>query len=71
MNSVNNWSEDQINKTFEDLGLYPGKISQSKPVEDIKEHSSRENVVVVRLSDNSIPLPTGRLTDANMEKFSR
>lgn len=67
---VKNWSNEQVNDVFERLGLLKNQGNKFDRMNEFVEPPKRE-IILPQLSDNSVPLPTGRITDANVEKFSR
>lgn len=71
MAEINNWSNDKIESVFDVLGLgKEDKTSRYVPFNVFAVKQLSKNVVLPKLSDNSVPLPSGSLTDADMERFS-
>jgi len=66
------WSEAEILGVFESLGLNDSsndKTPQPKP--EAPQSAPQNAPRYPRLSDSSVPLPTGRSTDAELERTRR
>ena len=67
------WSEEDIQGVFESLGL--NDSSKDKTPQPTKPEAPQRAPQVVprypRLSDSSVPLPTGRPIDAELERTRR
>jgi hypothetical protein len=70
MMKVENWSDEQVNSLFEKLELSPNHAIKFDLNDKFVQKPLVKEVLLPRLSDCSVPLPSGRLTDANLEKLS-
>jgi hypothetical protein len=72
MSKINVWSEDEVNKIFDALGLNDNdKKEQPKPLPLEKNNFVNKRICLPRLSSNSVPPPTGVITNANMEDLTK
>jgi len=72
MADQNNLSESQILNIFEILGLdNPNEVGPAQPNEQPKSSRSPRPIYVSRLSDSSMPPPTGVIKDAKLENTTK
>jgi len=71
MTQLKKLSNDQINDVFEILGLGTEESLKYSSYTAYPSVIPAREIISPKLSDNSVPLPSGSIIDANMEKFSR
>jgi hypothetical protein len=72
MADVKLWSDEQVNSVFDQLGLLNPVVSGPELLLGLRTSTKpMREILLPRLSDSSVPLPSGSITDANLEKPSR
>jgi hypothetical protein len=73
MTYLSKWSESQVYSIFESLGLKDQSSKDLPAIEPqvIRNTPSDKHMLFTRLSSNSIPPPSGKMTDADLENTSQ
>lgn len=72
MAKTRNFSDEEVIGIFEKLGLDQKSPAPKYSRPDITTPPLPfKNILVPRLSDSSVPPPTGRIADANLERSSK
>ncbi len=72
MTQVKNWSDEQVISVFDALGLNYGneQLKNSLNLNFVVSVPTKQ-IYLPKLSDSSVPPPTGRITNANLENTSK
>lgn len=72
MTQIKNLSNEQIDNVFSTLGLgETEEVFKYLPYNAVAPSVPTKQLVLPKLSDSSVPLPSGSITDAHLEKPSR